>query len=192
MVDGVPAPAVDEVPAPAEARLILVTGGARSGKSAFAQEEAQRLGGDGVSFIATAQALDAEMNERIAAHRAQRPREWQTLEEPLNVSAALRQARHEVVLLDCLALWVSNLLLRQPDPVERLEALIPHLEALLEAWRDTGKRLLVVTNEVGLGIVPENPLARRYRDLLGFANARLAREAGAVYLMVAGLPLRLK
>ncbi|WP_018466668.1 bifunctional adenosylcobinamide kinase/adenosylcobinamide-phosphate guanylyltransferase [Calidithermus timidus] len=182
----------DGVPAAAEAGLTLVTGGARSGKSAFAQEEAHRLGAGRVSFIATAQALDEEMQERIALHRAQRPREWQTLEEPLNLSAALRQARHEVVLLDCLALWVSNLLLRQPEPVERVEALIPYLEELLDARREIGKHLLVVSNEVGMGIVPENPLARRYRDLLGFANARLAREAAAVYLMVAGLPLRLK
>ncbi|RIH86274.1 bifunctional adenosylcobinamide kinase/adenosylcobinamide-phosphate guanylyltransferase [Calidithermus roseus] len=175
-----------------EARLILVTGGARAGKSAFAQEEARRLGDGRVSFIATAQALDEEMKERIAAHRAERPREWQTLEEPLNVPAALRQARHEVVLLDCLSLWVSNLLLREPDPVESSQALRPYVEELLDARRETGKRLLVVTNEVGMGIVPENALARRYRDLLGWANARLAHEAGAVYLMVAGLPLKLK
>jgi adenosyl cobinamide kinase/adenosyl cobinamide phosphate guanylyltransferase len=174
------------------ARLILVTGGARSGKSAFAQEEAQRLGGDRVSFLATAQALDEEMNERIQAHRAGRPQGWEILEEPLELSTALCRARHGVVLLDCLALWVSNLLLREPDPVEDVERLAPQLEALLEAWRNTGKRLLVVTNEVGMGIVPDNALARRYRDLLGFANARLAREADAVYLMVAGLPLRLK
>lgn len=175
-----------------EVRLVLVTGGARSGKSAFAQEEARKLGGDGVSFIATAQALDAEMAERIRYHRSERPPGWETLEEPLNVPAALRRARHGVVLLDCLALWVSNLLLREPDPVENSQALCPYVEELLDAWQQTGKRLLVVTNEVGLGIVPENPLARRYRDLLGWANARLAREADAVYLMVAGLPLKLK
>jgi adenosylcobinamide kinase/adenosylcobinamide-phosphate guanylyltransferase len=175
-----------------EARLILVTGGARSGKSAFAQEEARRLGGDRVSFIATAQALDEEMAERIAAHRSERPEGWETLEEPLKVPAALRRAKHEVVLLDCLSLWVANLLLREGEPVESLQTLRPHLEELLAAWRASGKRLLVVTNEVGMGIVPENALARRYRDLLGFANVRLAREAGAVYLMVSGLPLKLK
>lgn len=172
-----------------EARLILVTGGARSGKSAFAQEEARRLGGDGVSFIATAQALDEEMRLRIAAHRFERPREWETLEEPLAVPAALRQARYEVVLLDCLTLWVSNLLLHG---VADLEALRPHVEALLDERQKTGKRLVVVTNEVGMGIVPEGALARRYRDLLGWANARLAREASAVYLMVSGLPLKLR
>lgn len=172
--------------------LVLVTGGARAGKSTAAQGWARALGGEGVSFIATAQALDPEMERRVAAHRAERPPAWETLEEPLDVAAALRRARHGVVLLDCLTLWVSNLLLREPDPVETPEALRPHLEGLLRARLETGKRLLVVTNEVGLGIVPDNPLARRYRDLLGWANARLAREAGAAYLMVAGLPLRLK
>lgn len=110
---------------------------------------------------------------------------WETLEAPLEVPQALERARHGVVLLDCLTLWVSNLMLAGLE-VE------PALEHLLAVRAQTGKTLLVVTNEVGLGIVPDNPLARRYRDLLGAANARVAQEAQRVYLLVAGIPLQIK
>lgn len=175
-----------------QANMILITGGARSGKSSFALETAHQMGDQQVTFIATAQALDDEMKERIALHQAERPREWQTIEEPLNVPNALGQARHNVVLLDCLSLWVANLLLRRPEPIDRFDALLPYLERLLDVRQAMGKRLLVVTNEVGMSIVPDNPLGRRYRDLLGWANAHLARKASAVYLMVAGIPLRMK
>ncbi|GIW36175.1 MAG: adenosylcobinamide kinase/adenosylcobinamide phosphate guanyltransferase [Meiothermus sp.] len=167
-----------------EARLILVTGGARAGKSAFAQEWAQALG-EPVSFIATAQALDEEMRQRIARHQAERPPSWETLEEPLEVPQALARALGRVVLLDCLTLWVSNLMLAGRE-------VLPELENLLALWTETGKTLLVVSNEVGMGIVPDNALARRYRDLLGAANRRIAEEADVVYLLVAGIPLKLK
>ncbi|MBO1438256.1 bifunctional adenosylcobinamide kinase/adenosylcobinamide-phosphate guanylyltransferase [Meiothermus sp. CFH 77666] len=168
-----------------EARLILVTGGARAGKSAFAQEWAQALGDGQVSFIATAQALDDEMRQRIARHQAERPPGWETLEEPLEVPYTLSQAQGRVVLLDCLTLWVSNLMLAERE-------VLPEVENLLAARAETGKTLLVVTNEVGMGIVPDNTLARRYRDLLGAANRRIAEEADVVYLLVAGIPLKLK
>lgn len=167
-----------------EARLILATGGARAGKSAFAQEWAQALG-EPVSFIATAQALDEEMRQRIARHRAERPPGWETLEEPLEVPQALARALGRVVLLDCLTLWVSNLMLAGRE-------VLPELENLLAVWGESGKTLLVVSNEVGMGIVPDNALARRYRDLLGAANRRIAEEADVVYLLVAGIPLKLK
>ncbi|GIW33981.1 bifunctional adenosylcobinamide kinase/adenosylcobinamide-phosphate guanylyltransferase [Meiothermus sp.] len=167
-----------------QARLILVTGGARAGKSAFAQEWAQALG-EPVSFIATAQALDEEMRQRIARHQAERPPGWETLEEPLEVPQALARALGRVVLLDCLTLWVSNLMLAGRE-------VLPELENLLALWAETGKTLLVVSNEVGMGIVPDNALARRYRDLLGAANRRIAEEADVVYLLVAGIPLKLK
>ncbi|WP_027883553.1 bifunctional adenosylcobinamide kinase/adenosylcobinamide-phosphate guanylyltransferase [Meiothermus rufus] len=166
------------------AELILVTGGARAGKSAFAQAWAQAQGAS-VSVIATAQPLDEEMRQRIAQHRSARPATWQTLEEPLEVPQALAQAQGLVVLLDCLTLWVANLM------QAGLEVL-PAVERLLEVQAGLGKTLLVVTNEVGMGIVPENALARHYRDLLGAANAHLARSAQQVYLLVAGIPLRLK
>lgn len=165
--------------------LILVTGGARAGKSAFALAHAHALGLDQVSFIATAQALDEEMHQRIQQHRAERPAAWETLEEPLELPFALVRARGRVVLLDCLTLWVSNLM-----QVER--EVLPEVEKLLAVRAQTGKTLLVVTNEVGLGIVPANALARRYRDLLGAANRRMAQEADRVYLLVAGIPVKLK
>ncbi len=164
--------------------LILVTGGARAGKSAFAQAWAQAQGAS-VSVIATAQPLDEEMRQRIAQHRSARPATWQTLEEPLEVPLALAQAQGQVVVLDCLTLWVANLM------QAGLEVL-PAVERLLEVRAGLGKTLLVVSNEVGMGIVPENALARHYRDLLGAANARLARSAQQVYLLVAGIPLRIK
>ena len=165
--------------------LVLITGGARAGKSRFAQAQALALGQEQVSFIATAEPLDGEMRQRIAKHRAERPPAWETLEAPLEVPQALQQARHGVVLLDCLTLWVSNLMLAGLE-------VLPALERLLAVWAQSDKTLLVVTNEVGLGIVPENPLARRYRDLLGAANARVAQEAHRVYLLVAGIPLQIK
>lgn len=165
--------------------LVLITGGARAGKSRFAQDQALALGQAQVSFIATAEPRDEEMRQRIAKHRAERPPAWETLEAPLEVPQTLQQARHGVVLLDCLTLWVSNLMLAGRE-------VLPALEHLLAVRAQTGKTLLVVTNEVGLGIVPENPLARRYRDLLGVANARVAQEAQRVYLLVAGIPLQIK
>ncbi len=165
--------------------LILVTGGARAGKSAFAQEWAQALAGAAVSFIATAEALDEEMRNRILRHRRERPAGWETLEQPLKVSTALRQARHPVVLLDCLTLWVSNLM-------QVGKEVLPEIENLLAVRAESNKTLLVVTNEVGLGIVPDNALARQYRDLLGAANRRIAEEADVVYLLVSGVPVKIK
>lgn len=165
--------------------LVLITGGARAGKSRFAQAQALALGQAQVSFIATAEPLDGEMRQRIAKHRAERPPTWETLEAPLEVPQALQEARHGVVLLDCLTLWVSNLMLAGLE-------VLPALEHLLAVRAQTGKTLLVVSNEVGLGVVPENPLARRYRDLLGAANTRVAQEAHRVYLLVAGIPVQIK
>lgn len=168
-----------------QAKLILVTGGARAGKSAFAEEWAQAIGGERVSFIATSQALDPEMAERIARHQAERPLGWQTIEEPLEVALALEQAQHKVVVLDCLTLWVSNLMLHGRD-------VLPAVENLLATWEENDKRLIVVSNEVGWGIVPDNALARQYRDWLGLANRRVAAEADVVYLLVAGVPVKVK
>ncbi|ADV67734.1 bifunctional adenosylcobinamide kinase/adenosylcobinamide-phosphate guanylyltransferase [Deinococcus maricopensis] len=167
------------------AELVFVTGGARSGKSAFAEARAHALGGAGVTYLATAQAFDDEMRDRIGRHRADRPAAWDTLEEPLDVAGALRAARHPVVLLDCLSLWVSNLMLADhPD-----DAILRRVDDLLA---ENTRTLIVVTNEVGLGIVPDNALARRYRDVLGWANQRAARASTEAYLLASGLPLRLK
>lgn len=170
---------------PMQASLILVTGGARAGKSAFAQEWAHALGDGQVSFIATAQAMDEEMRQRIEKHKAERPITWEILEEPLEVPYTLSLAQGRVVLLDCLTLWVSNLMHAERE-------VLPEIENLLAVRAETDKTLLVVTNEVGMGIVPDNALARRYRDLLGAANRRMAEEANVVYLLVSGIPVKIK
>lgn len=176
-------------------KIVLVTGGARSGKSRWAEREAARLGGANVTYVATAEPRDAEMGRRIAAHRAERPAGWATMEEPLDVPRALTSAATEVVLLDCLTLWVSNLMSLDGDdaaPAPADERLRAAMEALLTAAAARAGTLLIVTNEVGLGIVPDNELARTYRDLLGWANARIAAEADRVLLMVAGLPVTVR
>lgn len=172
--------------------LTLITGGARSGKSTYAERLAVSLARP-VIFVATAEPKDDDMRQRIAAHQANRPAGWQTIEEPLSVTIALR-ARFPgghtglampIVLLDCLTLLVSNLLLAgRPAPAE--------IEALIAWQRSTGATLIAVTNEVGLGIVPDNVLARQYRDLLGQANQAFAAAASRVVLMVSGIALQIK
>ncbi|MBI0446695.1 bifunctional adenosylcobinamide kinase/adenosylcobinamide-phosphate guanylyltransferase [Deinococcus sp. DB0503] len=167
--------------------IVFVTGGARSGKSTFAERRAA-VPGEAVTYLATAQAFDTEMADRIARHRADRPAEWLTLEEPLNVPEALDRAPTPTVLLDCLSLWVSNLLLEGlSDSVALARA-----DALLAAALARSGLTVLVTNEVGFGIVPENALARRYRDLLGWVNQRAAAASDEAWLLVSGLPLQLK
>lgn len=143
-------------------------------------------GGDGVSYLATAQGLDDEMRERIAKHRHDRNPAWETVEEPLNIGAAIARCGHAVVLVDCLTLLVTNLLL-----AGGAEAVREGIDDLLAAWERTGKSLVVVTNEVGLGIVPDNALSREYRDLLGWANQRLVARSTEAWMMVSGRKLSL-
>jgi adenosylcobinamide kinase/adenosylcobinamide-phosphate guanylyltransferase len=175
--------------------LTLILGGARSGKSAYA-ERAAREDGEPVLFLATAQALDPEMRQRIAQHRAARPPEWRTLEAPLDLGAALGNESHRgTVILDCVTLLVSNRLLALPEdaPYDRvMQSVQAEIEALLAARDRLGGRWLVVSNEVGLGLVPPYPLGRVFRDALGWANQRLARAADSVLLMVAGIPMVVK
>ena len=165
--------------------LIYVTGGARSGKSGLAERLALQHGGDQVSYLATAQAFDDEMRDRIQRHRQDRPAPWRTVEEPLAVPEVLAKLSG-VVLLDCLSLWVSNLLLSELEDAD----ILGRVDALLGGA--TGKTLIVVSNEVGSGIVPDNALARRYRDSLGWANQRVAAASDEAYLLVSGLKVRLK
>lgn len=168
--------------------LIYVTGGARSGKSRLAERRAGELAGGGqVTYLATAQAFDAEMTERIGRHQADRPAGWPTLEEPLNVAAVL-EGLQGVVLLDCLSLWVSNLMLRGDSD----EAIVQAAHDLMRVQRQRAGSLVVVSNEVGLGIVPDNALARRYRDTLGWVNQVVAEASSEAWLAVSGLPMRLK
>jgi adenosylcobinamide kinase/adenosylcobinamide-phosphate guanylyltransferase len=169
--------------------LTLITGGARSGKSTFAEQFASAHDG-GVLFLATAEARDDDMAARIAKHQADRPAHWRTLEAPLHLAGALAHADPApLVLLDCVTLWVTNLLLRDDTNWARAEA---ELTALLDWYRAQSADLVVVTNEVGLGIVPADRLSRTFRDWLGLFNQRLAAEADTVYLMVSGLPLEIK
>ena len=172
--------------------LILLLGGARAGKSAAAERLAQA--GRRVLFIATAEALDEEMRRRIAAHRARRPSAWDTLEAPLDPAAAAGPilARYDTVVLDCLTLWVSNLLLRQADDSGAEAAILEATGALLELIERSAATWIVISNEVGLGVVPPSPLGRTYRDALGRVNQLVAARANRVYLMVAGLTLELK
>ncbi|HKS08267.1 MAG TPA: bifunctional adenosylcobinamide kinase/adenosylcobinamide-phosphate guanylyltransferase [Pyrinomonadaceae bacterium] len=170
-------------------KLILILGGARAGKSTFALRLAQEHAGESsVTFIATAQALDEEMAQRIACHREERPAHWSTIEEPYEIDRALIQAPDSsVVLIDCLTLFVSNWLLRDEAP--RLQETV---ESFLATVRSRTQTVICVSNEVGLGLVPETPLGRTFRDLLGRVNQQFAETADEVYLLVAGLPLRLK
>jgi adenosylcobinamide kinase/adenosylcobinamide-phosphate guanylyltransferase len=177
--------------------LILILGGARSGKSIYAEQLALELGGPDVLYVATAQAFDDEMRTRIAAHRAARPQGWRTLEAPSLITgwrpAELGSAR--VVLLDCVTLLASNALLAAGDEpaIPAGEAAVAgEIDALLAAYRAGTASWLVVSNEVGLGLVPPYPLGRVYRDALGRANQRLAAAADRVLFMVAGLPLTVK
>ncbi len=172
-------------------RLTLFLGGARSGKSDLAQSLARQRGGDRVLFVASGQPLDDEMKGRIDHHREARPEVWRTIEAPRNIAAALRTVPSEkVVLLDCVTLWVSNVLLA--DEARAVENMTSELEDLL-AWHRAGESdLIVVSNEVGMGLVPSTELGRDFRDLLGYVNQRLAAAADDVYLLVAGLPIELK
>ena len=176
--------------------LILILGGARSGKSSYAQTLASQIGGS-VLYIATGTAGDEEMASRIAAHRAHRPADWQTLEAPYKVASAIQSGNYRpgVVLLDCLTLLASNLISLQTEPVNETAfqtALDAELDELLSEWQDGTASWIIVSNEVGLGLVPPYPLGRVYRDALGKANQRLAAAATKVIFMVAGLPMAVK
>ena len=214
-------------------RFILITGGARSGKSTYAERLAAQLAepcGGLVTYLATSQTYDSEMAARVAAHRAARPAAWTTVECPLEVPAAIREhaaagaqagspasggpAGPAVFLLDCVTFWVTNLLFAggafggstpPEDGYNYAKDLLPAAEEraatervatavddLLAALDETGATLVAVSNEVGLGVVPEYPLARLYRDQLGWANQRLGRAADRVYFLVAGYALDVK
>jgi adenosylcobinamide kinase/adenosylcobinamide-phosphate guanylyltransferase len=182
------------------ARLVFILGGARSGKSWFAQQLAERVGGGDVLFVATADAGDAEMARRIERHRHSRRADWCTLERTSNVAAALDPAalaspfpvQHQVVLIDCLTLLVSNLLLAcgsPPDPDEARRAVDGEINALLASLERRPGTAIVVSGEVGMGLVPPSALGRLFRDLLGWANQAVAARADTVYLLVAGMAI---
>jgi adenosylcobinamide kinase/adenosylcobinamide-phosphate guanylyltransferase len=169
-------------------KLTLILGGARSGKSAYAEGLALHRARAGEAlYLATAEALDGEMKERIDRHQARRGTGWITVEEPLDLVGAIR--RHDragrPILVDCLTLWLSNVMAADKDVGEAAGA-------LLAALREAAAPILVISNEVGTGIVPENRLARVFRDQAGFLNQKIAAAADEVVFVVAGLPLTLK
>ncbi|MBI4844848.1 MAG: bifunctional adenosylcobinamide kinase/adenosylcobinamide-phosphate guanylyltransferase [Nitrospirae bacterium] len=169
-------------------KIVFITGGARSGKSSFALREADKLEGR-KAYIATAQALDEEMKGRIRRHKEERGAGWDTFEEPLKVSELLGKIKGEycVIVLDCLTLWLSNLMMADADVNNEIEKFLNALRVTHHA-----SRLLIVSNEVGMGIVPENELARRFRDMAGFLNQKAAEIADEVYLVTAGIPIKIK
>ncbi|MFP4445265.1 MAG: bifunctional adenosylcobinamide kinase/adenosylcobinamide-phosphate guanylyltransferase [Desulfosudaceae bacterium] len=169
---------------------MLVTGGCRSGKSAYAQRAAEQMAVTDRYFLATCQPADEEMRQRVARHQQDRGEQWQTRECPLDIEPVLRDMENDqaVVLVDCLTLWMSNLLAVTEDPakIERRVA------GLVEAVDQTVASVILVSNEVGCGIVPENRLARLYRDMVGLANQALARQVDHVAWMVSGMPVIVK
>jgi len=185
--------------------VTLVLGGARSGKSRWAEQLARRGGGP-VLYVATAQPGDPEMADRIASHQANRPADWQTLEVTDNLLVGVRERAEPgtTILVDCLTLWVSNVILARIAPYPDAGAVTPaewrtiestlvaEATDLAEHARKASLRLILVSNEVGLGLVPVYPLGRSYRDILGRVNSALAERADSVVLMIAGLPLDLR
>lgn len=181
--------------------VVFVTGGARCGKSRFAEQRAT-LAKEAVTYLATMLAGDNELAARIERHRERRPTDWRTVEEPLAIANALTETRErDTVVLDCLSLWVSNLLFASGEDVSNRETsqweqfvdeCVSAANEVIEAQRMRKGQLIVVTNEVGLGIVPVAALSRYYRDALGLVNQVFARASSEAYLLVSGLPVKLK
>ena len=176
------------------AYTIFIAGGARSGKSAFAERRAHEFGAP-LAYLATAQTLDSEMDERVRRHRERRGSEWITIEEPIHLSQALARCdgQYAAMLVDCVTLWLSNLLFKYEDSgeqsEERIREDIQHLKNTLHGMVTP---VILVSNEVGMGIVPDNSLARMFRDIAGTANQALAAMADEAHIVVSGIPLKLK
>jgi adenosylcobinamide kinase/adenosylcobinamide-phosphate guanylyltransferase len=170
--------------------LTFVIGGCRSGKSAYALQTAEKITGDRKMFIATCLPQDDEMARRVAQHQKERSRIWTTVEEPLHLPEAILEnsPQADVILIDCLTLWVSNLLMKTGNEKQIEESITRFIDTLGKAPIP----IVLVSNEVGTGIVPENKLARQYRDLIGSVNQAVAKTAGKVVWMVAGIPVTVK
>jgi adenosylcobinamide kinase / adenosylcobinamide-phosphate guanylyltransferase len=176
--------------------ITLILGGARSGKSSYAQSLAEEISRS-VTFIATGQALDDEMSARIQKHRSERPSNWKTLEVPRNVASDIQQIKSDIVVLDCITLLISNVLMQfvKDDLVDEAQfklAVEQEVNELIAVIRKQEQDWIIISNEVGLGLVPAYQMGRVYRDWLGWANQLLAREADKVILMVAGIPIIIK
>lgn len=173
---------------------IFITGGARSGKSAFAEKLAGELGSP-LCYLATAQVLDVEMDERVRMHLERRGSEWKTIEEPVQLSEVLAECdgQFHAVLVDCITLWLSNLLFKYEESGEDIEvSILEDVRRLRVVLNEMVTPVILVSNEVGMGIVPENALARLFRDIAGKVNQILAESADEVHVVISGIPLRLK
>ena len=173
---------------PKNKEIALVLGGARSGKSSWALEYVENSY-DSYIFLATAQVMDEEMANRVRLHKEARGPKWQLREEPLEIADILESSgcNVEAVLIDCMTIWLSNVLLKKGE-----EKVPVYQNALLEALARTDQSIIIVSNEVGTGIVPEHPLGRQYRDMAGYLNQKLSAVADKVVMTVAGLPIFLK
>lgn len=167
-------------------KVVFITGGARSGKSSFALAEALKIKGR-KAYIATAEALDEEMRQRIEKHKQHRGDKWDTYEEPIRLTAVIKkiEGEYEVIVIDCLTLWLSNLMMNGKNIEEEIKTFC----FSLNAERCT---LYIVSNEVGMGIVPGNETTRKFRDIAGMLNQKVAETADEVYMVVAGIPVKIK
>jgi len=177
-------------------KIVLVTGGARSGKSSFAErlatEESKK-----VAYIATGEPFDKEMKIRIQKHKDRRPVHWETYEEPIEVNQLVQRLglEREIIIIDCLTLLTSNLLLREEDKIGDPiweEEVLSEIKKITESCYKVNAQVIIVSNEIGMGLVPDNLLGRFYRDILGRANHVIAGKADEVFLMVSGIPLKIK
>lgn len=179
-------------------KIILITGGARCGKSSFAEDYVRKIGKK-IAYIATSQIYDEEMAYRVKLHQNRRPDNWQTYEAPFEAHKAITQAlqAHDTILFDCLTLYLSNYLCSEKNSDYSMSELSTGakkmMSDLIEAVQQTAEKTCIfVTNEVGSGIVPENALARKYRDLAGLCNQQIAKAADEVYFVVSGIPVKIK
>lgn len=178
-----------------QGKIYLVTGGTRSGKSVFAEQLASKMSST-ITYIATAVITDGEMEERVKRHQQRRPQEWETIEEPYAVASLINQigSHNKVLLLDCLSVLIGNLQWqnREQNREQIRNKVLAEIQEIINVVQKMGVTLIVVSSEVGLGIVPEDPYSRFYRDLLGEANQLMAQNSKEVYFVVAGVPLALK
>jgi len=167
-------------------KIVFITGGARNGKSSFALKQASGIPGK-KAYIATAEALDEEMRKRIEDHREQRGREWDTFEEPLMIAEVINKIgdSYDTLVLDCLTLWLSNIM--HSNLIIETE-----IERLISSLRSHRTSVFIVSNEVGMGIVPENEMSRKFRDMAGLLNQKIAGAADEVYIVIAGIPVKIK
>lgn len=170
-------------------KITFITGGVRSGKSKLATDLAKKAGGK-IAFIATCTPFDTEMKDRVKLHRASRPKSWKTIEEPLNLSAALKKLPPKTasVVIDCLTIYITNLVLAGKNEPEILK----NIENTMKIMKKSCFSAILVSNEVGMGIVPDNELARLFRDIAGKANQLAAALSDEAYFMVSGLPMKIK